>query len=254
MIAEARGEAFNYLPLEGIVGLAFPGLAKDPSTSLVGRLTSEASAAFSQFAFYLHRDLDLGGGIVWGGVDHRLYDGELLWFPVPQELYWAVDLVAFRVGGRAFDFSGAAAGTAPRLILDSGTTFFTAEGALYDAVVEQARPALCSELAGRPSMVYTLRDASGQLRNITIPAQEYMVRGSFDERCLPAVVQLRPLRDGRPSLIAGEVFMRHYLTVFRMRGGPGDPPAVGMARAKFDGGAAAFFQEAAKLGEAAVSL
>merc|ERR1719420_1085940 len=39
--------------------------------------------------------------ILWGGIDERLYEGELLWFPVTQAHYWAIDLHEFRVGDEA---------------------------------------------------------------------------------------------------------------------------------------------------------
>lgn len=254
LISEELGSAFETLPFEGIVGLGFPGLALEPNMSLFDNLAAQCRLERFQFAFYLHRDPSLGGGVLWGGVDRRLYNGTLQWFPVVEQLYWALDLVAFEVGHQIFDFADEAP---PRLIVDSGTTFFTAEGSMHRAIAEQVPARRCSQIGDLPALVYTLRDEHNTLHRLAIQPEHYMVHargGGDDDLCLPAVVSIgMPSAGGRPVMILGEVFMRHFFTVFhRGRVDSEEGASVGFAPARYSQDSEAFFLEmAGRAGEAA---
>lgn len=261
LIEEEIGQAFVALPLEGIAGLGLPGITLEPGMSFVENLVKANAAAKHrlarlQFAFYLHKDLARGGSILWGGHDARLYEGPLQWFPVlPENMYWAMDLVSLHVGNVSFDFAQSTrrsrgASAAPRLIVDSGTTFFTATGAVLAAVMSQARPAPCNQIAGFPRLVYTVRDVHGSQRELVIDPEDYMVDDTANEgECMPGFVDLGVIKD-RPAMILGELFMRRYFTVFSLDG-PGHReaapavlrPFIGLARTRFDHAADAFFQE-----------
>merc|ERR1719482_1922111 len=74
------------------------------------------------------------------------------------------------------------ASTSPKLIVDTGTTYFTAAGELYHIIRKKLPDAKCSETVKYPDLVYTLKDVEGTQQKIRIPASEYMV-SDFGDWC-----------------------------------------------------------------------
>merc|ERR1719410_838187 len=166
------------------------------------------------------------------------------WFPVVEKLYWGINLVAFHVGNTTFDFSDDAE-SKPRLIVDTGTTFYTAGGEIFQAIRESITTLRCEEMSQLPSWVYTLQDSSGTEINFTITPSEYMVKsgGLTEGYCFPAVVNTGSMGN-RSMMILGEVFMRHYFTVFDWGSGESSEGArVGFATASYDNESEAVFSE-----------
>jgi len=253
LISEEIGETFA-MSFDGLVGLGFPSLVSTTGVDtpnalpLIDNLMQQGQLQTPMFAFYLHSDPAYGGAVLWGGIDERLYKGTLMWFPVVEEAYWSLDLISFRIGNRIFDFehkikthttrSGSVVETKPRLVVDSGTTFFTAPSYIYHAIDVASGRLKCGDLLGS-SMVFTVRDESGKPQEITVPPMEYMVHNSHF--CYPGVMAMDMPVDEQPIMIIGEVFMRHFFTVFH-RGKAGESSRVGLARSREDSEAAAFFE------------
>lgn len=272
LIAEERGRIFGILPADGLLGLGFEPLAASEAPPLFDSLTHQHVLPTAQFAFYLNPDYTFGGALLWGGIDERLYEKPLIWFPVTEEGYWSLELLAFHFGNRTFQAEPSASPSAslhaslragsgggssrdqpptifkPELIVDSGTTFITAAGEVYEAIRSVATAMQCSEAASLPPLVYTLRDSRGQAQNITVPPEEYMVKvGEVRGVCKPGIMdlgqQFAEAFNGRLPVILGEVFMRHHFTVFRRSAASGGRAEVGIARPVFGAGAQAFFKE-----------
>lgn len=255
LIAEEKGQV-SFIPIDGIVGLGFPDLAAagDPDMSFMGNLVAREALPSPRFAFYLHRHHQLGGGVLWGGEDSRLYRGSLRWFPIVEKSYWALDLVGFQIGNETFNFTTAhnlesgPEDLPPWLVVDTGTTFFTAEGAIYRRIRALAPHTACDQVHMLPSLTYFLRDHAGAVQRLTIAPEEYTVQGS-PGRCLPAFVSIGDIAK-RPIMIIGEVFMRHFFTVFHWGTGKrGHGARVGFAPARYDGQSKEFFSEQAAKAE-----
>lgn len=129
--------------------------------------------------------------------------------------------------------------TAPaRLVVDSGTTYFTAGKELFRTLLNRlpgGRP--CDELSEEdyPPLVYVLENSLGEREELIIPQEVYMVTDSTG-KCDLAFMQIDlPDRYG-PGMLLGEVFMRHYFTTFSRDGyggSRGDGQSfVGFAKAK----------------------
>merc|ERR1719263_386280 len=122
----------------------------------------------------------------------------------------------------------------PQLIVDSGTTYFTAESGVYERVMMMIPPASCKSVSDKthPPLRYQLKDAAGEIQEFKIPAEEYMVSDEDGEHCEPAFMKIDIPKKYGPGMILGEVFMRNYFTVFqRGDGNPGDAK-IGFARSK----------------------
>mmetsp|Transcript_45971 Transcript_45971/g.76339 ORF Transcript_45971/g.76339 Transcript_45971/m.76339 type:complete len:549 (+) Transcript_45971:10-1656(+) len=289
LVEKESGSAFEQLPMDGLVGLGFPDLVSsdEAKPGIMENLMMQSSLPLKIFAFYLHRDPKNGGLMLWGGVDSRLYKDSLVWFPVVEQDYWTLELVSLRVGDKAMDFppvrnlsfstiggsslrrknSGQQGATPrwsipPKLIVDSGTTLFMIPQSWTDELLKHkgqninAMP--CSRIGQLPKVVFTLTDATGAPHDLVVPPEVYMVRTFFNHmQCLPGFVASPDLiGDERPMVIIGEIFMRHFFTVFsrgdtnssnpnpRGSGGPPSVPAVGFAPARHGGEADAFLAQA----------
>jgi len=266
LIQEEQGTTFRDLPLEGIVGLAFPSMSAHGVRPFFDTVVQQKVLAKNSFAFYL-TDQSVGGSslsqtgdgsnaIVWGGIDDRLYNGELRWFPVTQAHYWAMDLLEFRVGNDRYEVTtgsssssiaqtdtqnahgeratranvSASAGV-DKAIVDTGTTYFTADGELYDRLNKKLPSAPCSQTTGYPDITYKLKDARGGHYDLKSSQKDYMVSAD-GVQCTLGFMRIAIPAEYGPAMILGELFIRKYFTVFdRGNGGDGDAK-IGFAPSK----------------------
>eukprot|EP00746_Dinoflagellata_sp_MGD_P001331 gnl/MRDRNA2_/MRDRNA2_102505_c0_seq1.p1 gnl/MRDRNA2_/MRDRNA2_102505_c0~~gnl/MRDRNA2_/MRDRNA2_102505_c0_seq1.p1 ORF type:complete len:591 (+),score=104.54 gnl/MRDRNA2_/MRDRNA2_102505_c0_seq1:142-1914(+) len=257
LIQQEQGTTFRDLPLEGIVGLAFPSMSAHGVRPFFDTVIKQSVLAKNSFAFYL-TDQSVGGSslsetrggsnaILWGGIDKRLYNGELKWFPVTQAHYWAMDLLEFRVGEEKFEVTtgslsqastpmaenatrakiGAPTGV-DKAIIDTGTTYFTADGALYDKLTRKMPSAPCSQTTTYPDLTYKLKDTSGKTYELKFNQKDYMVSAD-GVQCTLGFMRIAIPAEYGPAMILGELFIRKYFTVFD-RGDGGDNNAkIGFA-------------------------
>eukprot|EP00929_Paragymnodinium_shiwhaense_P055483 TRINITY_DN27793_c0_g1_i1.p1 TRINITY_DN27793_c0_g1~~TRINITY_DN27793_c0_g1_i1.p1 ORF type:complete len:603 (+),score=155.94 TRINITY_DN27793_c0_g1_i1:195-2003(+) len=255
LIEEEEGTTFQELPLEGIVGLAFPSMSAAGVTPFFDSVIKQKILKRNMFAFYLsptdqqrgtsfgslfedrHAKYRLGmDAILWGGVDPQLYEGELAWFPVTQAHYWAIDLHGFFVGNHSLPvgghgdawgglLEGGQGQQAPaKLILDSGTTYYTADDDMYSDIMDKIG---CDSSEHSPTLTYQLKDVHGQLYNLVIKQEDYMV-----SKCEPGFLKIAVPQGYGPAMLLGELFMRKYFTVFDRGDGSDGSARIGLARAK----------------------
>jgi len=125
-----------------------------------------------------------------------------------------------------------------KAIVDTGTTFFTAEGDMFNEILGLLPPVACSEMTdeSHPPITYRLRNAGGKPRDFVLHNHQYMTSGSSDNDadCTAAFMRIDiPPKHG-PALVLGETFLRHYYAVFDR--GDGDPnnARVGFAKSRHD--------------------
>merc|ERR1719440_1107956 len=133
-------------------------------------------------------------------------------FPVIERHYWALELVDFRVGNDSmFEKSIRNDRSIKKLVVDSGTSYFTAPRHLHDRIVQHITEGDCNAVTNYPPLVYVLRDSSGKEHELKIPQDVYMLTDA-DGTCRAAFMALEI--NLSPAMILGEVFMRHFFTVF----------------------------------------
>jgi hypothetical protein len=233
MIREMTGEVFASFPFEGILGLAFKSLSFGGITPFFERVIDQKALGSNEFAFYLNTDASKPSALLWGGVDKDLFEGPIVMFPVAQAHYWSLELVEFRVGDEVIGGTRHRDSNLKKVIVDSGTTYFTAPRAIYSDVLSRMKEAPCKDVEGYKPMVYVLRGVDGDTFELVVTQETYMVGVANDEEsCRPAFMPLDVNTKYGPALILGEVFMRHFFTVFS-RGAGGDNDArIGFAQAK----------------------
>jgi len=135
-----------------------------------------------------------------------------------------------------------------KVIVDSGTTFFTAQGDLYPEVMRRLPAADCSSLTKKshPDLTYVLRNAAGNPHAFVISSDEYMVssEGEGSKWCTPPFMHIEvPIAHG-PAMVFGEVWMRIYFSVFdRGPTGTVDEARIGFGAAVHDAKAQSHLKE-----------
>jgi pepsin A len=236
MIQDEVGEVFQEIPFEGILGMAFPSMSARHVTPFFDNvMQQDVLHGHNEISFYMTKMPDRTSAVFFGGVDDRFYKGDIIYFPVTQEHYWSIDIIDFKVGDVSHVDFLEYKSTGPRvskLILDTGTTYFTAPPGLYTKVTDMLPSTDCSKVDKYPSLHYVLKDVDGQIHDITVPPQVYMVSTYGDGWCDLSFMEIPVPDEFGPAFIFGEVFMREWYTVYsRGKGTPGSA-MVGFALAQ----------------------
>jgi len=254
MIEEQTGSVFETLPLEGIVGLAFPAMAAKGSTPFMENVIAQKALPSNEVSFYFSAKSPSANAMLWGGVDSKFYEGQIEYFNVAKPWYWGLHLKAFKIGQEdllktvAGDFSSSLAqvprggGGGARLeekawegIIDTGTTHITAPGVLFNQIMKRIPEVRCKEMTAKshPPMTFVFENAAGQDRELTLDNSQYMARDDEDEGfCSPSLMKLELHNKHKRSMLIGQSFMKCYFTVFDRRDGDPQNARVGFARAK----------------------
>jgi len=236
MIEEENGAVFEHLPFEGILGLGFPAMAADGAVPFFDNVMKQKVLRSNEFSFFFTDNPEEPSAAFFGGVDRRFFDGPIKMIPVTKEFYWTVHLEELRLGDTVLNVDPFGH-KIDKLILDTGTTLFTAPGHAFDVLSEVFPPVDCEDIrehSGYPDLIYVLRDGNGDPFELRVPAEEYMVK-SYDPRdrqCDLGFMELNVGSEHGPAFVLGEVFMRHHYTVFHRGDGLPGNASVGFAKAK----------------------
>jgi len=231
MIREMNGEVFASFPFEGILGLGFPSLSFRGITPFFERVIQQRLLTNNEFAFFFNVDTSQPSALLWGGIDKNLYHGPIRMFPVAQAHYWALELVDLRMGNVSLTPTNSHGHSIKRLIVDSGTTYFTAPAFLHNRIVKRIPEAPCKQVTEYEPIAYVLRGSDGKTYELSVSQETYMIAGESD-RCRPAFMTLDVNKKYGPAMILGEVFMRHFFTVFSRGTGAVEEAKIGFAPAK----------------------
>lgn len=121
-------------------------------------------------------------------------------------------------------------------IVDTGTTFFTAEGSMYNEILGMLPPVKCNEMTAQshPQITYRLRSSNGEPVDFVLENHQYMTSGSSDSdaTCTAAFMRIDIPEAHGPAMVLGECFLRHYYSVFDRADGHPRHARVGFAKSK----------------------
>jgi pepsin A len=236
LIEDEVGQVFTEIPFEGILGLAFPSMSAhgvQPFFDTV--MQQEVLHGHNEISFFMAKHPKEQSAVFFGGVDERFFEGDITYFPVTQEHYWSVDVIDFKIGDKShtefIEFRHAGPRVS-KLILDSGTTYFTAPPGLFQQVMDKLPSGNCKETASYPDLHYIMKDVDGIVHDVTVPPSVYMVSTYGDGWCDLSFMEIPVPDKYGPAFIFGEVFMRHWYTVFNRAMGKEGTATVGFAVAK----------------------
>jgi len=237
LVQKEVGELFEQMPLDGIVGLAFPSMSANGATPLFDNIIEQKALDQNVFSFYFSLNDDAANAVFWGGVDHRFFEGEREWFQVTEAHYWELDLFLVLIGDepilREADVAPEVGHRIPKAIIDTGTTFFTAQGEVWKVVAARLKRTRCDSMtsASHPDLTFRLRNMQGKDHDFVFTAEQYMVDDG-NGTCNMGFMHISIPEEHGPAMIFGELFLRYVFTTFDRGDGAPENARVGFATAK----------------------
>jgi cathepsin D len=229
------GAVWVQSPFDGILGLAFPGIAmpiENPPLPPFDVLMGMKSLSQNIFSFYLstqHDDLPASGSseLLLGGVDSTLYTGDFTYLPSLKyetlSAYWLIHGDDISVGGTSTGACKDLIGKC-QLVVDTGTSVITGPGAKINPIIAQIGTVApdCSNIASLPTISFTLAGKVFPLEPAFYVISDTNTKTGAQE-CQLGMQAL----DQLGLWILGDPFLRKYYTVFDR-----EAEAVGFALAK----------------------
>ncbi|POW18391.1 hypothetical protein PSHT_05840 [Puccinia striiformis] len=209
------------LDISGIMGLAWSGIASNPSTPAWESLFLQDALSEPVISFALTRlskghtaKTAPGGTMTIGGTNKRYYAGEIQYVPLSKnQSYWLIPLESITVGGIVVDI-----GT-PDIAIDTGTSLIGGPDEDLKAIfrywtVPCNTPLVISVQFG--STLYPISPLDTNLGTINVKGQ-----------CLTSFFTISKSKSGGniPEWIFGAAFLKNVYSVFRA-----SPPSIGFAQ------------------------
>ncbi|KAL9174966.1 hypothetical protein ABFS82_02G085200 [Erythranthe guttata] len=134
---------FVLAKFDGIFGLGFQEISVGDAVPVWYNMVDQGLVDEKVFSFWLNRDTEaeVGGEIIFGGVDPDHYIGNHTYVPVTEKGYWQFAMGDFLIGNQSTGFceDGCSA------IVDSGTSLLTGPTHKFQTVVTQINHAIGAE-------------------------------------------------------------------------------------------------------------
>ncbi|XP_070313207.1 pregnancy-associated glycoprotein 1-like [Odocoileus virginianus] len=200
---------FEDTPFDGILGLNYPNISLTGGIPIFDNLKNQGAISEPVFAFYLGKSQAKGSVVMFGGVDHRYYKGELNWVPLTQAGDWRVHMDRISMKRQVIACSGGC-----EALLDTGTSLIIGPRRLVKNIQKLigATPrgsehyVSCLAVNILPSIIFTINGI-----NYPVPARAYILKDSRGH-CYTAFKE----NTERPTetWILGDVFLRLYFSVY----------------------------------------
>uniref|UniRef100_A0A8C3R5X8 Peptidase A1 domain-containing protein n=1 Tax=Cyanoderma ruficeps TaxID=181631 RepID=A0A8C3R5X8_9PASS len=202
-------QPFYFADFDGILGMAYPSLAVGGMATALKGMLEQNQLAEPIFSFYFSRQptYEYGGELILGGVDPELFQGDITWTPVTQELYWQVALEEFAVGQSVSSWCSQGC----QAIVDTGTFLLTVPQEYLESILETLGAQETSYgVSSMPSITFSIGGTQ-----LPLSPSAYILN-SNGYCTLGIEVTYLPSQDGQPLWILGNVFLKEYYTVFDM--------------------------------------
>uniref|UniRef100_A0A8C0AGG8 Peptidase A1 domain-containing protein n=1 Tax=Bos mutus grunniens TaxID=30521 RepID=A0A8C0AGG8_BOSMU len=200
---------------DGVLGLNYPNISFSGAIPIFDKLKNQGAISEPVFAFYLSKDEREGSVVMFGGVDHRYYEGELNWVPLIQAGDWSVHMDRISIERKIIACSDGC-----KALVDTGTSDIVGPRRLVNNIhrlIGHYVP--CSEVNTLPSIVFTINGI-----NYPVPGRAYILKDDRG-RCYTTFQENR-VSSSTETWYLGDVFLRLYFSVFD-RGND----RIGLARA-----------------------
>ncbi|XP_060031732.1 pregnancy-associated glycoprotein-like, partial [Erinaceus europaeus] len=207
------GTEFNRAPFDGILGLAYPSLATEGTTPFFDTLWQQDLISENVFAFYLSRGMKEGSTVMFGGVDHSYYTGELHWIPVTRRQFWQISMDSVSMNGKVVACHGGC-----QAMLDTGTSLLfgpqrdirNIHSILQAQQISAHRVTIpCDNKNIMPDLVFTINRV-----NYSVPASAYLRPGNRWNSCISNLDWMELAWYQKEPWNLGDVFLRLYFSVF----------------------------------------
>ncbi|XP_039195892.1 gastricsin-like [Crotalus tigris] len=210
------GTAFLYARFDGILGLAYPSLSSGGATTVMQGLIQENLIDAPVFSFYLSQQPSSqnGGSLIFGGVDSNLYNGQIYWTPVTQDLYWQIAIDGFMVNNQVTNWCSQGC----QAIVDTGTSLLTVPGQFFQELMQSigaqennngAFVVSCNNVQYMPTITFAINGVY-----FPLSPSAYVLQYSNNNCQIGMMPTYLPSQNGQPLWILGDVFLRSYYSVY----------------------------------------
>uniref|UniRef100_A0A452FT35 Peptidase A1 domain-containing protein n=1 Tax=Capra hircus TaxID=9925 RepID=A0A452FT35_CAPHI len=183
---------FKGIAFDGIMGLSYPNISLSGAISIIDELKNQGAISEQIFAFYLNKRE--GSVVMFGGVDHRYYKGELNWVPLIQAGDWSVHMDRISIKRKVACSEGC------ETVVDTGTSAIegTSTLKLIGATPRGSKQhyVSCSVVNTLPSIIFTINSI-----NYPVPNSRGRCYTTFKD-------------SSTETWILGDIFLRVYFSVF----------------------------------------
>ncbi|KAI4529985.1 hypothetical protein MG293_019841 [Ovis ammon polii] len=192
---------------------------------IIDKLKNEGAISEPVFAFYLTKIAPItslygdnweGCLVMFGGVDHRCYEGELNWVPLIQAGNWIVhmdcismkrEVIACSDGCEAFVDTGTSHIVGPRRLVNNIQKLIGATHWRSKHYVS------CSVVNTLPSIIFTINGINYPVSSSLHPQGEGTIPSDSRGRCYTTFQEHR-MSSSTETWILGDIFLRVYFSVF----------------------------------------
>ena len=205
---------FGDIQLDGIVGMAFQSLAVGGVVPLWYNMMDQDLVESDVFSFWLSQSTqaEVGGEIVFGGINEARYTGEIEYHPLTAETWWQINMNDVQVDGESVNWCP----TGCSAIVDTGTSLMTGPSAQIASLNRKLGAFAngnflsCNVLYDGPNVTIVL----GGNEYVLTPL-DYIIQqktGVYSQTT--CISGFQPLNTIPPLYILGDIMISKYYTVF----------------------------------------
>uniref|UniRef100_A0A452F010 Peptidase A1 domain-containing protein n=1 Tax=Capra hircus TaxID=9925 RepID=A0A452F010_CAPHI len=184
---------------DGVLGLNYPNQSCSRAIPIFDKLKNEGAISEAVSAFYLSKDEQEGSVVMFGGVDHRYYKGELNWVPLVQADDWNLHIDRITMKREVIAYSDSCAA-----MVDTGASHIQGPRGLVNNIQKLIGHYVSySAVNTLPSIIFTINGI-----NYPVPARAYILKDSRG-RCYTAFRE-----TSTESWVLGDVSLRLHFLVF----------------------------------------
>jgi len=183
---DGLGRLYDAAKFDGILGLAFPSLSRNPGVNtLIPNLKEQGVLERAMFAFYLGDEED--GELAVGGYDESKIVGDVTWVDLLTPSYWLVKMDGVRFGSAVISADSAG-------IMDTGTSLIYAPQSRASAMADQLNAQYADQVGlylinckiDVPDLEFTVGGKS-----VIVPGEDLVIKDDTGLYCFLAVSIMR---------------------------------------------------------------
>merc|ERR1719199_1145475 len=161
-----------------------------------------------KFSIFVSKHMGKPGAVVLGGVNPKLYTGDIFFHKGHSTAYWMVQMGSMKLGDTVVPTHGAMG------IVDSGTSLLVGPPEIIQPILPHVRVEPdCSNIDQLKTLEINMRTTDGKTVTYKLTPQDYVMKRMG--RCKTGIAIMKiQLKMQHPIVILGDTFLRKYYSVF----------------------------------------
>ncbi|XP_062975191.1 pepsin B-like [Elgaria multicarinata webbii] len=209
---------FYYASFDGILGMSYPAsyVGHVGGDTVMQQMLRQRQLSEPIFSFYFSRQptVQYGGELIFGGIDNKLFSGQITWAPVTHEAYWQIAVDEFVINNQATGWCSSGC----QAIVDTGTYQLAVPGQYLKSFLmnvgakEQNGNFVvnCNNVQNLPTITFVINGSQFPLA----PSAYVNNNNGYCTIEMESTYLNSP--TGQPLWILGDIFLKEYYSVFDM--------------------------------------